>query len=103
MYRIINDEISNIVVDLSGYDKSTILDIALTNSRETDLAIRSAYEANGGENQKVCINTTLNSNEDLNNILYYSGSSLDWGPDIQLEVSTQDTSHWRLASSKVPH
>jgi hypothetical protein len=25
VYRIINDEISNIVVDLSGYDKSSIL------------------------------------------------------------------------------
>jgi hypothetical protein len=80
------------------------LDLALTNSRETDLAVRSAYGANGGENQKVCMNATLNSNELLNNIFHLSGSSLDWGRDIQLEVSTQeDTSHWRLASSKVPH
>jgi hypothetical protein len=80
------------------------LDLALINGRETDPAVRSAWEANGGENQKVCMNTTLNSNEHLNNIFYLSGSSLDWGRDIQLEVSTQeDTSHWGLASSKVPH
>jgi len=34
------------------------------------------------------MNTTLNSNEDLNNILYPSGSSFDCGQDIQLEVYT---------------
>jgi len=57
VYRIVNDESSNIVIDLSGYDKSSILgkfrSYTRKHYREPDLTVWSAYEAHGGENQKV--------------------------------------------------
>ena len=76
------------------------LDLALTNRRKLTCLV----SLGGSHGRKSTgMNTTLDSIEHLNNIFYPSGSSLDWGRDIQLEVSTQeDTSHWRLVSSRVP-
>jgi hypothetical protein len=57
VYRIINDESSNIVVDLSGYDKTSILGKFRSRIHkqqgETVLTVRTAYEAHEGGNQKV--------------------------------------------------
>jgi hypothetical protein len=59
VYGIINDEISNIVVDLSGCDKRSIVGKIRSRTHkqhtggETDLAVRSAYDAHEGENQKA--------------------------------------------------
>ena len=57
VYRIVNDESSNTVIDLSGHDKSSILGKFRSRTRkhyrEPDLTVWSAYEAHEGENQKV--------------------------------------------------